>query len=681
MCGRNGAGKSSFAEAAELLLTGDNMRWSDRSKVWQDGWRNVHAGDAAEIKVGFTATGDGCGELARTWRPGVGYDQFDSYSQFRGRRRQTTGALGWADAMRTYRPFLSAAEMNAVLQAKPSALYDAFHPLLGLDGLSTIEHRLTEAVKRLRARREAAKKLKEKLHAALRTHDDPRAAKAAELLAAARPDTDELARLATDSAAHTARQQALHRLAALRLSEPDEVRRQVEQLAAARQRRDELAGTSAAEARDTADLLARALAHRERHGTDTCPVCGTGALDADWESATRLRSAELAERAREIDAADREAAAAVTALHAIAAPRLAEPDAGIDTGDARAAWQAWQELLAADNSLVTAGTDCYERLVDVVQRVRAEANSVLDQLGTDWRPMATQISAWLRDDATARQAAQALQDLVEARGWLTNVAAELRAAALAPIRDAATEVWSRLRHNSRLTIGELTLVGTPGSNRRRLDLPAELDGTPCPALAAASQGELHALALALFLPRATNEASPFRFVVIDDPVQSMDPARVHALAAVLGDEAQRRQVIVFTHDDRLPAAARDLQLANTTILHVTRGERSAVRVEPCDDPVGRYVRDAGSVLADPEMPEQVKTVIVAGLLRDAVDASCQQRYRVQQYAEGADYDEVEEQITAAKRTKQLLALSIDCDSAQLPAQLNRLRPGLFRSQL
>ena len=45
--GRNGSGKSSFAEGLELLLTGDTYRWSQRSKVWRDGWRNLHHPKAA----------------------------------------------------------------------------------------------------------------------------------------------------------------------------------------------------------------------------------------------------------------------------------------------------------------------------------------------------------------------------------------------------------------------------------------------------------------------------------------------------------------------------------------------------------------------------------------------------------------------------------------------------------
>ena len=53
-----------------------------------------------------------------------------------------------------------------------------------------------------------------------------------------------------------------------------------------------------------------------------------------------------------------------------------------------------------------------------------------------------------------------------------------------------------------------------------------------------SQGELHALALALFLPRASLDESPFRFVVLDDPVQAMDPAKVDGLVALLSEIAR-----------------------------------------------------------------------------------------------------------------------------------------------
>ena len=53
-----------------------------------------------------------------------------------------------------------------------------------------------------------------------------------------------------------------------------------------------------------------------------------------------------------------------------------------------------------------------------------------------------------------------------------------------------------------------------------------------------SNGELHALGLALFLPRSTAPDSPFRFVLIDDPVQAMDPSKVEGLAQVLHEHCR-----------------------------------------------------------------------------------------------------------------------------------------------
>lgn len=58
--GRNGSGKSSFAEGLELLLTGDNRRWSQRkSKEWRGGFRNVHAGGAVELAAEILIEGPG----------------------------------------------------------------------------------------------------------------------------------------------------------------------------------------------------------------------------------------------------------------------------------------------------------------------------------------------------------------------------------------------------------------------------------------------------------------------------------------------------------------------------------------------------------------------------------------------------------------------------------------------
>ena len=54
-------------------------------------------------------------------------------------------------------------------------------------------------------------------------------------------------------------------------------------------------------------------------------------------------------------------------------------------------------------------------------------------------------------------------------------------------------------------------------------------------------------------------------MVIDDPVQSMDPSRVDGLAWALEETAQTRQVIVFTHDERLHEAVRRLGILTAGI--------------------------------------------------------------------------------------------------------------------
>ena len=80
---------------------------------------------------------------------------------------------------------------------------------------------------------------------------------------------------------------------------------------------------------------------------------------------------------------------------------------------------------------------------------------------------------------------------------------------------------------------------------------------------------------------------PWDFIVIDDPVQAMDPARVDGLARVFADLAADRQLIVFTHDDRLPESLRRLGLAHA-LLEVTRRPGSIVETRRAVDPVYQY---------------------------------------------------------------------------------------------
>src|SRR5215831_17457762 len=74
VAGRNGSGKSSFAEAAELALTGDDKRWSmpGRGAVWRTGWHNLHTPGGSRIAVALATDGQaGVTTVERVWDPGA----------------------------------------------------------------------------------------------------------------------------------------------------------------------------------------------------------------------------------------------------------------------------------------------------------------------------------------------------------------------------------------------------------------------------------------------------------------------------------------------------------------------------------------------------------------------------------------------------------------------------------
>ena len=96
VCGRNGSGKSTFAEALEVLLTGQLRRWETHSLVFREGWRSMHASHArvrAELFIEGTA---GATVVERDW-PDATQDVGKSVAWVqRPREAKTTlKELGW----------------------------------------------------------------------------------------------------------------------------------------------------------------------------------------------------------------------------------------------------------------------------------------------------------------------------------------------------------------------------------------------------------------------------------------------------------------------------------------------------------------------------------------------------------------------------------------------------------
>ncbi|HZZ47086.1 MAG TPA: AAA family ATPase [Pseudonocardia sp.] len=642
--GRNGSGKSSFAEAAELALTGDCGRWTGRSSVWRDGWRNLHEPAQPGVAVDLLTAGTpGVTSVARAWKDNEDVADGAWTTQATGAKRTTFDGSAWRDDLVTYRPFLSYRELGNLLSGKPSDLHDALKSVLGLEPVAAAQRRLAQTKKELAEPGKAATAARKQLRARLETVDDERAARAAALLKSTSPDLAALADLALGGD-DSERITVLRTLCGLTTPSLDDV---AETTAVLRSDADRVAAAATDTVRDadTAGALLRAaLRHHDHTGDGPCPVCVTGTLDSGWRERTASRAAELDEAVGELRSARMALDEAVQNARRLVhpAPVVLSARAPVDVAATAEAWHAWTEAAEHDQpaALGHALDTAIGPLTVAVAALTEAARTELDRLDEVWAPLARELAAWLHQAEQAAAVAPVLAELTAAETWLTVIAEEIRDERLAPFAQASQRVWERLRQQSNVELGPIRLTGT--RTRREAKLDVRVDGAEgTTALSVMSQGELHSLALSLFLPRATTDDSPFRFVVIDDPVQAMDPAKVDGLAHVFADVAATRQVVVFTHDDRLTEAVRRLQLP-ATVFEVHRSERSVVSLRRCEHPVRRYLDDARAVCRTPEVPTQMKGEVVASYCRSAIEAACHTRIRAKRLGQGDRHVEVEQ---------------------------------------
>ncbi len=664
--GRNGSGKSSFAEALELLLTGDTWRWSQRKRVWRDGWRNLHHPRAAvACELALEGDGGGC-QVAREWPEGGELAAGVTRVQVRGQPQADLQSLGWSGALQSYRPFLSYDELGSLIDGDPSKLFDALRSILGLEEAVQAQALLAAARKKRDDGYKQAGEARKALLEEVKPLADPRAERVVKALGRKDWGLDEVASVLAGGTAPGTGAGELELLARLgSLAVPDEpgLAAVAARLAETARLAESARATLAGRARDLAELLDHALRFHARHGDGACPVCGAaGALDGDWRATRSTEVARLRDEAREADQAQKELEAVERLARSIAWParELVAAAVTLELDGARAALSAWDALLpaapAADAAalaglLATRAPALRTALVHLSEAARAEHQRREDR----WRPVADKLAAWL---VLARQAAldhQAAAAIKQAEDWLKEVEEEVRNQRFAPIAERARAVWARLRQQSNVSLDRLYLGGS--ATRRRVEMAVTVDGVEGAALGVMSQGELNALALSLFVPRATLPESPFRFMVIDDPVQSMDPARVDGLARVLEDVARERQVVVFTHDDRLRDSLARLGIA-ARVIEVTRREGSQVELREARDPVGRYVEDAVALAKTRELPEAAARRVVPGLCRLAVEAGCKEAVRRRRLMRGERHAEVEELLDRHDRLTSVVALAL-----------------------
>ena len=665
--GRNGSGKSSFAEALELLLTGENRRWANKASVWQQGWRNLHWEGPVEIEATLNIEGEPQPLIARReWPVGAGAPDAVPPTLRGARRGDSFAAIGWEAALSTYRPFLPYNELGSIPDFKPSELYDMMSAALGLDALIQARKRLRDLTREREKLFQDAEKVRARLLASIEHLEDERARECAQAIKSPRADAWDLdcVELVLAGAVDPSGEgdiALLRELATLRAPDTAAVRSAAIRLRATLDAVQAVAATDAGRARQLADILERSLELHAAHGDQPCPVCGTGTLDGGWKAQTEAAAARLRN----------EAADAMQAHQALATARragrelLAAPPAvlrgadvaEVDPAPLSAAWARWHGLPAGaqDADLARHLEEAHGDVVAAAEALRAAAVAELERREDAWRPAVHALRAWLPGAKRAALARKSVPTMRNAEKWLDAETDRIRAERFRPIADEAAALWDLLRQNSAVALAGLELAGS--ATRRHLTLDISVDGADGQALGVMSQGEIHALALSLFLPRVLLPDSPFGFVIIDDPVQAMDPGKVDGLARVLEMAARRRQVVVFTHDERLPESVRRLQIP-AAVIEVNRRAGSVVECRPTRDPVTQYLEDARALALTDDIPARAAARAVPLFCRLSIEAACTEAVRRRRIGRGESHSGVEETLSGARTLLQKLALAL-----------------------
>lgn len=663
IAGRNGSGKSTLAEALELALTGRNSRWDNKTGVWSSAWRNLHAGEPARIRIGLTEEGSGTTTIGVDWPAGGDVDVTakTTWVQREGSKREGVGALGWEAALEMYRPLLSYDELGHILEGAPSHFHDQLHRLLGLEQLSVATQRLDAAVKELKRPAADLRHARDALKPVLEAHTDQRALTALAQVKKTKPDTTVLRPLVTDGAAATlpAAWKQAERLAT---PAAEDVQRQLAVLRQAAADERAQADSSDALAAGRAQLLEQSLEFHAQHGDQQCPVCGQGSLDDRWadvarEALTRELAAAATLKAAH-EAAGRARAAVVDLVRAVDRPPLSDEDLTY----LPAAQNAWAEfsVIPVDDDIALADhvAATLPELEQSYSALRQQATDLIRQRSDQWAPIALRLADLVAKAEAAAEADSQLSVAAEALKWLQANAGRLRNERIAPLADQARQIWAALRQESNVELGSIRLEGQ--RTHRRVSLQAAVDGTDTEAFGVMSQGELQALALAIFIPRATSPQSPFRFVVFDDPIQAMDPSKIDGFLQVLTDLSRDRQVVVFTHDDRLPSAIRTSR-TKARIIEVTRAANSSVYLAESSDPATRLLDDAFAIAKDDAVPDTVKNRAIPRLCREALELTAKDVFAARAFAQGRSRADVESEWASAHKVTARLALALNLE--------------------
>ena len=188
-CGSKWFGQVHPGRGHRACADGSKLSVGQQKGVWSQAWRNLHAGDPAEIRIEIAEEGSGTTTIGVDWPSG---DDVEVDAEKAGSsavaRKERPRVLGWETALEMYRPLLSYDELGHILEGTPSHFYDQLHRLLGLEQLTEAMQRLDAEVKQLRKPSADLKRVRDELKPVLESHPDPRAATALVQVKKTKPD-------------------------------------------------------------------------------------------------------------------------------------------------------------------------------------------------------------------------------------------------------------------------------------------------------------------------------------------------------------------------------------------------------------------------------------------------------------------------------------------------------------
>ena len=547
----------------------------------------------------------------------------------------------WGSLLTLYPPLLPYKELGAVVDGKPSDLFDQFDPLLGLGALDGATSAATKRAKEAADR--VAEEARCKTAAVEALEASPDLPGAGPLLAEVTKNAADLgviSSLATQLAGEFVAGTDVSAFEWIPVIDLNDVEAKVTGINSGLAELQELEKADVSRNEQVAELLTCALKVHQPGEMRECPVCHSGTLDDAWREDASARVEELRAASAALTSTRRQIAQRVEAVRSLLTGlvQLKQSDLVPDSAALIDRIATLRSALSS-NSLPPDVVEQFRGLSSLVESCRAAATGARNDAADRALPIVQCVLAWVEAAQAAAGAADEKRNYTKAAEWLKQELQRLRDLRLAAIDGQAHAIWGKLRQTCSVELGPLVLEGA--KTRRRLALTCTTEGKPAMARSILSQGELHAIALSLFLPRATHASSPFGFIAIDDPVQALDRAKVDGLAEVLSELAERRQVIVFTHDDRLPDAVLRLGLS-AEVVRISRSDGSTVKAEYGSDQVERALSDAYTLARDEEIDPKYALRAIAGCCRAAVEAKALQSFRRSKAAQGKSVDEIDE---------------------------------------